>query len=231
MSYKRGKFSRKAVKSQASMLKMFQRRSKARALSNRVKKLEKSIKKEISYKYVQDANTLTPTDNAATTSVQHLSIIPQGDGVSSRVGRFAIMKSLQIKGQISSGVSRDASLIRIIIFWARDVNGTLPTGDLILDAITGFDWLALREKNTQNDFVVHLDKTIIINNPIVDTVAYRKFEFYKKLNHKVSWLDTDSAGTIAGARDGHWFIMAITDLASGVPNMKYFYRFHYTDVS
>lgn len=228
--FKKGTFTRKEFAKQARFLKA--RTRKKKSLSTRVKKIEKTIKKEVTFKFHNIDGTIEPDNVLATaTNVHFLTPIPQGSSEITRDGRFAFIKSIELRGKVLQVGTSDIGFIRIIIFWARDVNNTLPVLDeLIIDPPTALNTLAHRNKDRQNDFVIHYDKIFRLTNTIANIENDTYMHFYKRLNHKISWDVGTTSGLIATARDGHWFLAAISDVAAAAaPSFQYNFRFHYTD--
>ncbi len=204
---------------------------KGKGLAKRVNRIENTLKKA-EFKQLQIDATLE-ADNTLTTvtNVHHLTIIPQGDANNQRIGKECILKSLHIKGVFFNDAGSHVGRIRILVFWARDVNGVLPLLSDVLDDVVTIKHLAHRNPNTKNDFVVHYDKTFEVSDYI--TGEHRSMTlppFYKKLNHKITWSTADTAGTIGTARDGHWFLAATCRTSAAVaPDLQYNSQVFYQD--
>ncbi len=212
----------------------FRKRKKKKTLNVRVRKIERKLKKE-EFKNFQVEGTINP-DNTLTlaTNVVHLTPIPQSTAVvdsHTRVGRKISIKSIDFKGILLGDITTPR-LLRIVIFWARDVNATLPVGDQILDNSVTAKWIAHREKDSQNDFMVHYDKTHLFNNDIAGSPRHKLMRKYKRLNHVCTWDESTTLGTIGSSRDGHWFLLALGTQATAAnnPELTYICRFHYTDL-
>lgn len=189
-----------------------------KSISKRVRKIEKKIKK-IEFKAIDNEGVIAPSDLlSTTTNVNHITVIPAGDTSATRDGKEVILRSIKVKGTITSSASTDHGLVRIIIFWMRDTNSVLPPPTSVLGNAYTVKWLAQRERDFINDIVVKYDKTFVLDAKITATSQVRTFQYYKKLNHKCSFTKISTTGTIGSSKDGHWFIMAIGDNATAAYN-------------
>lgn len=173
-------------------------------------------------KFFDTANAFNIDNTGEVPATGQLCLIPQGDTESTRDGRIAIIKSININGVLTFTPAAAATASGIIILY------------LILDTQANGAAAAVTDVFTSNQFVTHhinLNNSsrfkIIkrwrmgVNPPAGATTAYnnwnKPFNYFKKCNIKIDWDST--TGAITEIRSNNIFLMAgssagIDDLVS-----------------
>jgi len=83
-------------------------------------------------KYIDIANTTYPCDT--TGSITHVSVVPQGTSVNTRVGRKCELKYFQMRGYLRNNSSALYNTVAVYLVWDEQPNKLLPAVTDILDA-------------------------------------------------------------------------------------------------
>ncbi len=187
-------------------------RRRPQTFGARVKKII-NRSKELKFKDL-DTNSSAPI--GGTGLVVLISGIAEGDDSLTRDGEIAEIASIELKVKIQG--DPDAILggdSRILLVRAvKNVEGVLPTIGEILESDSSF---AYPNQNNRGDFKIFLDRTVIQQAPDRATTAKLSyFEYFKRFTTplKLTW---DGGGaTIADTERGHWFIVLLSNLGTGL---------------
>jgi len=83
-------------------------------------------------KYIDIANTTYPCDT--TGSITHVSVVPQGTSVNTRVGRKCELKYFQMRGYLRQNSAAVYNNVAVYLVWDEQPNKALPAVTDILDA-------------------------------------------------------------------------------------------------
>lgn len=163
-----------------------------------------------------DTDLSVPFDTTAEVPATggQLVLIPQGDTQSTRDGRLAFIKSIQIRGKISLVPAAAATAASVAHMWLvldTQANGAAAAvTDVFTSAAAQSCMLNLNNsgrfrilKHWVMKFEAKSGVTTAYNN---DTKA---FEFYKRCNIKVDWSGT--SGAITEIRSNNLFLIAGSD--------------------
>lgn len=140
-----------------------------------------------------------------------LALIPQGDTESTRDGRLAYIKSIQMRGTLTfapAAAATAATVCYLYLILDTQANGAAAA---ITDVFTtngmGDNFLNL---NNSSRFRIIKRWIFEFNPPAGATTAYnntiKAFEYYKRCNIKIDWNST--AGAITEIRSNNLFLMA-----------------------
>lgn len=186
-------------------------------------------------KYI-DVNAATFFNAAAGGTLTTINLTTQGTGNSGRVGRVAVIKSVQGRFAISStngaaGLS-PAPMIRVIAVYDKETNGVAPTAAQILqaDVITS----AMDLENAQR-YIILADSGILNSTQQGGALAFNApvgsqvYDFYKKCNLALEW-NTGNVGTIADINYGAIYILTYCSGINGAAQPAIYGQAGYTRV-
>lgn len=162
-------------------------------------------------KFFDTALSFTFDRTAEVPATGQLTLIPQGDTESTRDGRIAYIKSVQIRGNMSFDPAAAATASALAIMYLvldTQANGAAAA---ITDVFTSNAVESqLLNLNNSGRFRI-LKKWVWTFNPSAGVGAAlnsidKQVEFYKKCNIKIDWSNTD--GAIGGLRSNNLFLMA-----------------------
>jgi len=140
-----------------------------------------------------------------------LALIAQGDTESTRDGRLAVIKSIQIRGSVTlvpAAAANPSSTAFLYLILDTQCNGAAAA---ITDVFTSNE-MAVNMLNLNNSGRFRILKKWVMNfNPSAGvTTAYantvKQLEFYKRCNIKMDWSST--AGAITEIRSNNLFLCA-----------------------
>lgn len=159
---------------------------------------------------------LTTTDISTTEIISALNLIPNGSDVSERVGREAVMISVQVTGHFfTNGASAGDD-----VFWAvvydRQTNGALPTWQDVYttDAVVP----NIRTHYNRKRFKV-LGSGYIVVPKVGADIRHVPFNFYRKLKHPVEY--SSAAAIIDNVRSGSLIWMVRGTGAAGADDTSF----------
>lgn len=206
------------------------------------------VQEEKNFKDYQLA--LSPTGGVPTINL--ISGVAQGTGVSERVGRRICIRSVQIRSLMITRYKSDDVTVagngypsdswRIMLVWDTQVNGVAPTIADILNISGGLYTESLTNLNNRERFKILMDKTGdyswsggVADGPTSQestTAAEHHFKKYKKLNHVVTFNSgtTDAVGSITTGALWLVCISGIITVNAGVTaDWRVDTRIRYTD--
>lgn len=140
-----------------------------------------------------------------------LALIPQGDTESTRDGRLAVIKSIQIRGAFvftpgAAGTAATSTFLYLVL--DTQANGGAAA---VSDVFTSADmWSNMLNLNNSGRFRILKKWVHTFNPPAGATTAYnvqvKQLEFYKRCNIKMDWSSTTRA--ITEIRSNNIFLLA-----------------------
>lgn len=154
-----------------------------------------------------------------------------GTGASQRIGKKAVMKTLQFRGDIGAGTTPMGGvpfqgLVRLLWVYDKQSNATAPTVAQILEQATGKSFMNM---DNRDRFVVLLDKQYAIDQSGGNESCQVKV--YKKIN-LTTVFNAGTAGTVADITSGSIYLLAISDApfaSDTVPAIGFYSRIRYDD--
>lgn len=163
---------------------------------------------------------------AATGVLNLLTQIPQGDGASNRDGSQIRLQRIDVRVSIENGSTTGINqLVRTIMFYDTQKNvGSNPvSADLLQDPSNVRSPLNF---NYRGRFTVIHDRiTPVVGGQANEVVS---FGIRKALHHHVMWDDT-GANAATNLRDGHVFLLFLTDAIAAQPLFSFYSRTRYLD--
>lgn len=201
-------------------------------LSSELKTLDLSFTAGVTNPYTVDTNPFHVLNlNTGTASVQQISAIQQGTGVSQRIGNKVALKSLRIRMNL---VSIGNTFViptrgRVMILYDRNPNGSYVAANSILSAYTQANVV---QSGTYSDnlnpnffdrFVVLMDKFITLQSlsAAVETTgptdpeSFKVDEFIKLKDLECVYQGTANPLLIANASVGSLQVLTYGDIGSG----------------
>lgn len=180
-------------------------------------KVEQVLDKDIEFNYF----SVGPTDHtlAAAGTIIPLSMIPQGDGLSQRIGRAVQLRSVRMRLMNTDGT---CEFIRYILFFDNMCNGTHPT---VANVLNSASWKAFPAFNNRKRFNIILDKTLShedFNN------NHSVIEYYRRFNRKITYLG-GGAGVEADNGKGSLYLLLISQAGGVADAFTYNVQLRYTD--
>ena len=164
-------------------------------------------------KYVDVATNITNL-NSSSTNVILLSTIPQGSSQSQRIGRKAMLKSIQLRGRIYSSTTTTISGVRWALVYDAQSNKALPLWTDIFDTST-YD--AMKRDDNKNRFFILKDNIgQVTGNSTTPATGGESFviDCYVKINKPIEF-STLGTGAIGDTVGGALYLVSIGEIAAG----------------
>lgn len=179
-----------------------------------------------------------------------LFILPQGTGISERIGRNVVVTKIMFQGNLHLAAGAGATdendiahdLIRIIVYWDKQCNGGPATPSDILNGNPP-NYNAFRNLANTNRFVILADKRVMLNstsmindnNVDVDASEIRfmtkikNFQYFLNVNIPIEYGDITGGteGDISEIRSNNVGVLAITK--DGIIDITGTYRIRYKE--
>lgn len=176
----------------------------------------KYLKGLLNVEYKNYDKSFSPTTDS-TGTVTVLTDITQGDAQTNRNGNSCRLKSLLFNYTMVKNGSASTTFVRLIIFqWFDDTNPTVTT---VLEGANVNSPLSIANSNK---YRIKYDKKVDL-----DAAAKTSFmgEYYRKLNYELKWT---AAGSTA-YKEGHLWVLALSDQATNVPTVSIQTRVRFVD--
>lgn len=148
-------------------------------------------------------------------AVQLLNGIARGDEINERTGRECVMKSIQINGHCYVTGSGIDQVMRVLIVYDRQTNGTALTAAQVISAAgTANDVVTPRNLENRRRFKILYDRMFQLNAS-GEPGSSRVFKFYRRLNHPITFNSGD-AGTVADITTGSLYAVVVGTAPAGV---------------
>jgi len=182
-------------------------------------------------KYVDVANAIYPLNT--TGSVTHLNIVPQGTTVSSRVGKNALMTSMQLRGTVACDTTTTVSDAAVYLVWDHNPNKALAAITDILDAASSFA-LPKRENTSRFKFIKkwRFALTGNITTPQTGKELYDIDDYVRMPSAALTeWTTGDTTGVIGNCVKGALLLVCVGVTAAGTAdgNLQFTGRINFKD--
>lgn len=148
--------------------------------------------------------------NSATT-LQLINGIARTDDLEGRIGRQILMKSIQIKGILSSTATTGVrQFCRMLVVYDNQTNGNALAATDVLNQANVYD---PRNLDNRMRFLILFDQTYAVQAPGVDG-SQHVINYYKKISLPTTYNSGD-AGTVADIATGSLYMIFIGTEAAG----------------
>ena len=156
-----------------------------------------------------------------TYTLTHMTNVAQGDDYNNREGRTIKLASIELNGWAQKHASATDTKLRVMVFIDNEPEGEDPTGNEVLASQSTY---ALRNPapHHMRRFKILMDRVYFLNDGKSHSA---KVQFYKKLNHKVTYTSSAAGGSGEGAL---WCLM-ISNEGTNVPSLNLFSRIRFYD--
>jgi len=197
----------------------------ASSVNKKVAVLQKQVRRIQRSEELKSLDTALSFNFDATGEVPatgQLALIPQGDTESTRDGRLAYIKSIQIRGVLTMNPAAAASggdVCHLYLVLDTQANGAAAG---ITDVFTA-NTLATAFLNLNNSgrFKILKHWVLVYNSSAGVTTAYNsvfaQLEYYKRCNIKMDWSST--TGAITEIRSNNLFLCAGSAIGDDITNM------------
>ncbi len=204
------------------------RRSRRRFRKNGLRKVKKDIKwlkKNIEFKFKDLTVTNQDASNAPTLLL--LNGVANGPLVVERTGDELTARRIVIRGKIenTNGTPVD-TIVRIILFRERRVNGVVPVLGDVLAATGTAAVLSWRNMDDKNNIKVMFDTTFTMDTTQHSLIP---FKLIYKLNHQTLY---SGVGTgVSSIQTNGLFLVVISEVAAGAnaPTVDFTSRYSFVD--
>jgi len=107
-------------------------------------------------------DTSSLTDATTTAVLVNLNAMAAGDTALLRDGNKILSKSIQIRGTIRNESATISTVVRVMVVYDKNSNGTQPTAVQILEGIPGVT--SLKSVANASRFITLMDKTYVTNS-------------------------------------------------------------------
>jgi hypothetical protein len=172
-----------------------------------------------------------------TGSVTALNLIAEGNDNVNRLGRKAMMRSVSVKGYVSTpgiAAAREVQQVRVLLVWDNAANGALPA---VTDVLTAINTTSFPNANGVARFTILHDQAIPLGafNTTV-TQAYlhettKNIDITRRINAPTEYFGT--AAAITSLQNGSLLLLTMGNSANGTAGNAVFTlgtRVTFTDV-
>lgn len=159
----------------------------------------------------------------STTQTSFLWQIPQGTSIEERIGHKCFIKYIDFRASFHSGTGASANKQFINLYVVRRKH--LPT-TTVINPTTSELWNTLssnlplnnfRTFSYRNDYHIVWQKRLWVDPTTVWANERRIFKRLK-INKPISWIETDTGGTLAGLRQNAYWLIIRGDSVAGATN-------------
>lgn len=160
--------------------------------------------------------TITQASVNTTGTIQHVSIIPQGNTINSRSGKACRAKTVKIQAVINQDATAQANVVRCLLVWDYQPNKALATIANILDAVT-----VTAQPNRENNLrfkIIRDWKYVLSGNGNLGTETTKVYlDSYVKLppDANILYTTADTTGVIDDCIQGALLFITIGDVGAG----------------
>lgn len=184
-----------------------------------VKRLQELVNTEFDY---VDSSSSTTVASAGT--LRLLNGMAQGDTASSREGNSIRMKSYYMKYQIANNATAVNTNTRVILVLDKQSNGAQP---LVTDILATNTVVSPRNLDNRKRFKILYDKCHSLGTA---GPANINTEFYfKNQQTHVAYYNGSNLGTIADIATNALYLLTISDQATNLPAINYYFRLRFID--
>lgn len=174
----------------------------------------RKLKTLINVEYKTLTTTLGDSTPVNVAAIGNLTNITVGDDLSNRDGRKIKAFSIQLKGIVIMNESATTTITRLLLFIDHANTGTPPTRAQLFASEAAFfnGQVKISDPQSNSRFKVLWDKIIVHSD---SGTKMSKINFYKKLNHHITF--TGTAGDDEGI--GTLWIMTSSNQPTNTPNL------------
>lgn len=152
-----------------------------------------------------------------TGSIALLNTVAQGAGVTQRVGKKIVMKSLQCRGVMYNNATASANDVAIMIIYDKRPTGALPA---ITDILTSVNSQAMNNDTNSGRFVVvkRIDDVLLGNTAAAASYTNEMFkgcDFFLNLKGLPTTYKAAATGAIGDIEEGALYIVTVGNNAAG----------------
>lgn len=154
------------------------------------------------------------------------SLMAEGTEYNTRIGRKIRAKSIFIRGQFRMNQGATATTCRMIIFYDKASNGSVPQASAVMQDVRDLQ-SPLDVDNSGTRFIVLKDKTVDLS---INGDQVKSFYVYKKLKHLITF--NGSSNTSSELTTGHVYVMFLcneTSASDKRASVNFWSRFTFTD--
>lgn len=169
------------------------------------------------------ANMLCDT----TGQVTLINTIAQGVTVNQRIGKKALLKSVQVRGSFTPNVSANVNTVGLLLVYDSQSNGAaIPAITDILTAATPF---AFTNNDNTHRFVILRRWQKCISGPLGGTAPFNDcsdltVDDYVKLDREIEWNVSAATGVQTTIQKGALYLVSFGDHATGGGNLAGFWN-------
>lgn len=168
-----------------------------------------------------------------TGSITLIPVIPQGASASQRIGKKAVLKSIQAHGLLVSDNTTLVTNGRYLLVWDRQPNAVLPAITAVLDTA---NYMSFTNDSNKDRFLILRDKKFAVagNNLTAGQQTDRSIHainFFQRLPNLETHYGTVGDGTIGDINSGALYLVTVGSTASGTAdcNFQFGFRVRYID--
>lgn len=188
------------------------------AKRNRAPRIKGLIRSRAELKYL---DTAISQELNTTGVVTPLNLLAVGDDNTSRDGRQATIKSVQIHLRLSKFATTTVEKVRVMLVWDNAVNGSLPAvqGTILDNSVITTPSDEFPKVDNQNRFTILMDKIVSLGpfsttaTQAVATDLNLAIDEYKQMNAVTQYSNTTAA--IAAIQNGGLYLVTCGSLAAG----------------
>lgn len=184
-------------------------------------------------KYIDIANQVYGLDTTGT--ITHVSVVPQGTTVNSRVGRKCELKYFQMRGDMRALATADHNSVAVYLVWDEQPNKALAAITDVLDAANSYA-LSKRENVQRFKILKKWSYTLCGNSAtLMSSNAALRLDEYVRLPKGLVVVPTtaDTTGVIGDIITGALLLITVGDHAAGgttCANMQVTCRTGFSDI-
>ena len=182
--------------------------------------------------YVDLANTSYALDTTGTVTL--LNVVAQGAGVTQRVGKKIVLKSLQCRGNLQNGSTAAANDVAFMIVYDKRPTGALPT---ITDILALATPTAMNNDANAGRFSIlkRVDEILVGNIAAAANyteAAVKGSDWYLNLKNRQTVYKAAATGAIGDIEEGALYLVTIGGAAAGTAAASLFgsFRMRFNDV-
>lgn len=170
------------------------------------------------YKFLDNSGQVNPSSTGQVISGNGL--IAQGDTDITRDGNSIKVTSWLHRITLEKNASATSTRFRIILFSDVSSAGAVPA---VTDLLQTASVISPLNRVNGSRFHVLQDKTCVLDTDTPQKV----FEFYKKMQHHIKYLDGTANTTSLG--QGSLYVLILSNEATNTPTMNYYSRMRFLD--
>jgi hypothetical protein len=163
----------------------------------------------------------------AGTQLARLSTVQGGDDVNNRNGNSILAKKLLFRFTARNNTTADSTMMRCIIFYDTQNNGTDPTASLVLESgqlSTVNSVNAPLNVDSAGRFTVLRDKVFSMNSQLDGAALTKHFEYWIPLNFHIKFTNVTTGGWT-----NQLYVLFLSDQQTNTPAVDYSSRLMFYD--